>query len=293
MKTKPKGLGRGLESIFDMEKLNVPEKLKESGIDEIDIEKLVPNTQQPRKSFDDESLNELAESIKHLGIIQPLTVNKGKDGKYLIISGERRYRASKIAGLTKIPAYIREVNDQTLLEMSLVENIQREDLNAIEIAISLQRLVDECDMTQENLAERVGKKRSTVANYLRLLKLPAEIQVAIKQELISMGHARALINIESKAMQLNMLKRIIKNNLSVRQVEEIISNLKNNKINKKEVIEEEYPKEYIRLVEHLESFFNQDIAIKKGNKGKGKIIIEFKSDEDILTFLKKFESIRS
>ncbi|MCC8088588.1 MAG: ParB/RepB/Spo0J family partition protein [Rikenellaceae bacterium] len=292
MKTKPKGLGRGLESIFDMEKLNIPDKLKESGIDEIDIEKLIPNAQQPRTDFNDESLNELAESIKYLGIIQPLTVKKEKDGKYLIISGERRYRASKLAGLKKIPAYIRDVNDQTLLEMSLVENIQREDLNAVEIALSLQRLVDECGMTQEGLAERVGKKRSTVANYLRLLKLPAEVQLAVKHDLISMGHARALVNIESKAKQINILNRIIKNNLPVRQVEEIIANLRSKKSGKKEIVEEDYPQEYIRLIEHLETFFNQDISIKRGSRGKGKIIIEFKSDEDIQNFLEKFDSIR-
>lgn len=183
------------------------------------------------------------------------------------------------------------MDDQTLLEMALVENIQRQDLNAVDIALSLQRLVDECDLTQDVLAERVGKKRSTVTNYLRLLKLPAEVQLAIKEELISMGHARALVSIESEQTQVALLKRIIKNQLSVRQVEEMVQKLGQEKSPKKGAEEEEYPETYTRLVEHLERFFNQDISIKKGNKGRGKIIIEFKSDDEINSFLNKFDRI--
>lgn len=291
MNVKSKGLGRGLEAIFDIEKVNMPEKSKRSsGIDELDVARIVPNPNQPRTLFDEESLNELAESIKTLGVIQPLTVKKTDDGKYLIISGERRFRASQLAGLKTVPVYIREVDDETLIEMSLVENIQRQDLNAVEIALSLQRLVDECNLTQESLAEKVGKKRSTITNYLRLLKLPAAIQLALKEDIISMGHARALINVESEEMQISLLQKIVKGHLSVRQTEELVNNFGDNKAGK-EVREEEYPQEYMRLVEHLEMFFNQDISIKKGAKGKGKIVIEFKSDKDIAGFLRKFESL--
>lgn len=292
MNVKSKGLGRGLEAIFELEKINLPEKSKKGSIiDEIEIAKIVPNPRQPRTLFDEEALQELSESIRTLGVIQPITVKKETDGTFLIISGERRYRASRLAGLETIPAYIREVDDQTLLEMALVENIQRQDLNAVDVALSLQRLMDECNLTQDMLAGRVGKKRTTVTNYIRLLKLPAEIQLAIKEELISMGHARALINIDSEQTQITLLKKIIKNHLSVRQVEELVQKLGKEDAKKKNTPDEEYPESYTRLVEHLERFFNQDISIKKSAKGKGKIIIEFKSDEEIKAFLKKFDGI--
>lgn len=287
MNVKSKGLGRGLDAIFDIEKINITEK-KNSGITDLEIEKIIANPNQPRTIFDEEALQELADSIKSLGVIQPITVKKGKDNKYLIISGERRFRASQIAGLKTVPVYIREADDETLLEMSLVENIQRQDLNAMEIALSLQRLVDECELTQESLAGKVGKKRSTVANYLRLLKLPAAVQLALREELISMGHARALISVDSEQRQLNILYKIINQNLSVRQTEELVNKPAEKQ---KKQSSEEYPLKYIRLVEHLEKFFNQDISIKKGPKGKGKIVIEFKSDKDIEDFIKKFDSI--
>lgn len=255
---------------------------------EIALTDIVPNPTQPRTEFDEEALEELAASIRQLGLIQPITVKREGD-KYIIISGERRWRASERAGLVSIPAYIREVDDTTLHAMALVENIQREDLNAIEISLGMQRLVEECGLTQEALAERLGKKRSTVANYLRLLNLPEEVQFAIKSGLISMGHAKAIASIESKSKQLSLLKRCIKSNLSVRQLEELVR-LASDKKKKvaTPVIDEEYPESYSRLVEHLEKFFSQDIAIKRGKNGGGKIIIDFSSDADIDKFISKF-----
>ncbi len=289
---KNKGLGRGLEAIFELENITLPEKSrKRSIIDEIDIEKIVPNPRQPRTLFDEEALEELAESIRTLGVIQPITVKKEEDGTFLIISGERRYRASLRAGLATIPAYIREVDDQTLLEMALVENIQRQDLNAVDIALSLQRLMEECNLTQDSLAGRVGKKRSTVTNYLRLLKLPAEVQLAIKEELISMGHARALVGLESEEAQIALLKKIVRNHLSVRQVEELVQKASEGKKNAGRPDPGEYPETYSRLVEHLERFFNQEISIKKSPKGKGRIVIEFRSDDEVQEFLKKFDTL--
>ena len=200
---------------------------KANATDNIDIQKIEVNPYQPRTHFNQEALDELASSIKHLGIIQPITVRETENGQYQIISGERRYRASLLAGLTEIPAYIRHAEDNNMLEMALVENIQREDLDAIEIAISYQRLIDECRLTQEDVSERVGMKRSTIANYLRLLKLPAAIQLAIRQGQIGMGHARALINIKQEELQVQMLHNIIENELSVRQVETKVHEINN------------------------------------------------------------------
>jgi ParB family chromosome partitioning protein len=258
---------------------------------EIKLSDIIPNPTQPRTDFDEEALEELAESIRQLGLIQPITVKRSGD-KYIIISGERRWRASEKAGLESIPAYIREVDDTTLHAMALVENIQREDLNAIEISLGMQRLVEECGLTQEALAERLGKKRSTVANYLRLLNLPDEIQFAIKGGLISMGHAKAIASVESRSKQLSLLKRCIKNNLSVRQLEELarLSSEKKAKV-ATPVVDEEYPETYSRLVEQLEKFFSQDIAIKRGKNGGGKIIIDFTSDADIEKFVKRFSKL--
>ena len=219
---KQKGLGRGLNAIFGSDTIEVKTKPM-SEMTEIALSDIIPNPTQPRTEFDEVALEELAESIRQLGLIQPITVKRDGD-KYIIISGERRWRAAQKAGLEVAPAYIREVDDTTLHAMALVENIQREDLNAIEISLGMQRLVEECGLTQEALAERLGKKRSTVANYLRLLNLPEEIQFAIKGGLISMGHAKAIAAVESKAKQLSLLKRCIKSNLSVRQLEELVRN---------------------------------------------------------------------
>ncbi len=291
-KPKTERLGRGLDAIFEIENINAPVKSKSNAFDQIELSKIFPNPNQPRTSFDEEALAELSDSISKLGVIQPITVKKNDNGTFMIISGERRFRASQLAGLETIPAYVREVDDQTLIEMALVENIQREDLNAIEIALSLQRLIDECNLKQETLAERVGKKRSTISNYLRLLKLPNEVQLAVREELISMGHARAIINVENYADQIAILKKTIKKQLSVRQVEELVKKLSDKKENEK-MADEEYPETYTRLVEYLEKFFNQDISIKKNTKGKGKIVIGFNSDEEIAEILKTFEKIKN
>ena len=283
---KQKGLGRGLDAIFGG---NIEIKAKPmEEMTEIKLSDIIPNPTQPRTEFDEEALEELAESIRQLGLIQPITVKRDGE-KYIIISGERRWRASEKAGLEQVPAYIREVDDTTLHAMALVENIQREDLNAIEISLGMQRLVEECGLTQEALAERLGKKRSTIANYLRLLNLPEEVQFAIKGGIISMGHAKALVAVESKAKQLSLLKRCIKSNLSVRQLEELVR-LSSEKKQKSAapIVDEEYPESYSRLVEYLEKFFSQDIAIKRGKNGGGKIVIDFASDADIEKFITKF-----
>ena len=286
---KQKGLGRGLDALFGGQ-IEVKSKPMEE-MAEIRLADIVPNPTQPRTVFDEEALEELADSIKQLGLIQPITV-KRSGVKYIIISGERRWRASEKAGLENIPAYIREVDDTTLHAMALVENIQREDLNAIEISLGMQRLIEECGLTQEALAERLGKKRSTVANYLRLLNLPEEVQFAIKGGIISMGHAKAIASAESKAKQLSLLKRCVKSNLSVRQLEELVrlSSEKKQKV-ATSTIDEEYPESYGRLVEYLEKFFSQDIAIKRGKNGGGKIVIDFASDSDIEKFVKKFSKL--
>ena len=286
---KQKGLGRGLDAIFGG---NIEVKSKPMAeMTEINLSAIIPNPTQPRTEFDEEALEELAESIRQLGLIQPITVKRSGD-KYIIISGERRWRAAAKAGLEVVPAYIREVDDTTLHAMALVENIQREDLNAIEISLGMQRLIEECGLTQEALAERLGKKRSTVANYLRLLNLPDEIQFAIKGGIISMGHAKAIASAESKAKQLSLLKRCIKSNLSVRQLEELVR-LASDKKQKTAaaVVDEEYPESYSRLVEYLEKFFSQDICIKRTKNGGGKIIIDFSSDADIEKFVKKFHKL--
>ena len=286
---KEKGLGKGLSALFG-ENIEIKAKPMEE-MAEIRLSDIIPNPTQPRTDFDEEALIELADSIRQLGLIQPITVKREGD-KYIIISGERRWRASEQAGLTTIPAYIREVDDTTLHAMALVENIQREDLNAIEISLGMQRLVEECGLTQEALAERLGKKRSTVANYLRLLNLPNEIQYAIKSGAISMGHAKAIAAVESKAKQLSLLKRCIKSNLSVRQLEELVRTLtdKREKV-ATSIVDEEYPESYTRLVEYLEKFFSQDIAIKRSKNGGGKIVIDFDSDSDIEKFVKKFSKL--
>ena len=288
--TKNRGLGRGLDAIFGT---TTPAQQSKpmTEMAEVALSAIEPNPLQPRTMFDDEALQELSASIAQLGVIQPITVKRDGE-KYIIISGERRWRASEKAGLESIPAYIREVDDTTLHAMALVENIQREDLNAIEISLGMQRLIEECGLTQEALAERLGKKRSTVANYLRLLNLPEEVQFAIKGGIISMGHAKAIASAESKAKQLSLLKRCIKSNLSVRQLEELVRLASEKKAKvATSATDEEYPESYTRLVEQLEKFFSQDIAIKRGKNGGGKIIIDFTSDADIEKFVKRFSKL--
>ena len=281
--TKKSVLGRGLGALIDNPDDISIRKPAASTLD-IEVDKIVPNPKQPRSGFDEERLNELAVSIKALGIIQPLTLRKIEDERYQIIAGERRFKAAQIAGLTKIPAYIRSVEDEAMLELALVENIQREDLDPIEIAISYQRLIDECNLTQENMSERVGKKRSTIANYLRLLKLPAEIQLGLRGNKISMGHAKAIINIDNVEIQLNIYNQIVDNDLSVRTVEELVRNLekREEKQEEKKQQEEKYvSNDYEQLKQQLSGFFKTDIQFSRNINGKGKIIIPFKSDEDL------------
>ena len=274
---KQKGLGRGLDAIFGTDKVAV-KATPMTQMAEIAIGKIIPNPTQPRTQFDDEALAELAESIKQLGVIQPITVKKSGE-EYIIISGERRWRAAQMVGVEFLPAYIRDVDDENLHAMALVENIQRQDLNAIEIALGMQRLIEECGLTQEAMADKVGKKRSTVSNYMRLLNLPDEVQLALKEGLISMGHAKAIAGIAAE-QQVAALKRCIKKSLSVRQMEELARKMAAEPASATKT-EEEYPESYSRLVEQLEPYFSQNISIKRSKNGGGKIVIEFSSDDEI------------
>ena len=279
MVAKKSALGRGLGALI--EDANVK---PEASINEIDIDLIEGNPYQPRTKFDEDTLNELARSIKELGIIQPITVRKIRAGKYQLISGERRFRASKKAGLKTIPAYIRTADDQAMLELALVENIQRDDLDAIEVAISYQRLLEECELTQETLSERVGKKRSTVSNYLRLLRLPAEIQLAIRDKDVSMGHARALVNVDDPEIQLNFFKEILDKDLSVRQTEALVREGKadgKNKNDKRKKAIPNVPAEYQKLKTQLSDHFKTKVEFKRNTRGAGKIVIPFESDADL------------
>ncbi len=285
---KKNALGRGLGALIDDGKIENPER--EGGtvapadiINEIELNKIDVNPYQPRNNFDEEALEELAESIRELGIIQPVSVRLLENGRYQLITGERRIRAAKKVGIKTIPAYIREANDQSMLEMALVENIQREDLDAIEVAISYQRLIEECDLTQENLSHRVGKKRATVTNYLRLLKLPAEIQLGIRGRDLSMGHARTLVNVEDPDIQLQAYQKILSDELSVRKTEELVRNLKEKKDQpaSEPQPKQDLPAEYTELKNHLSEFFSSKVEFKRNNNGAGKIVISFSSDEDL------------
>lgn len=282
---KRSALGRGLGALITDAAEDAKQRSEAvAAIQELKLDDIRPNPFQPRTEFDEEALNELAASIKSIGIVQPITVRAVKEGKYEIIAGERRFRASKIAGAETIPAYIRKTEDESLLELALIENIQREDLNAIEVAISYQRLLDECKLTQDGLSERVGKKRATIANYLRLLKLPAQIQLAIRDRKISMGHARAIINIEDPDTQFMIFEQILKYDFSVRKVEEIVRELSNPKPEEEEGTLSRKKNEigdYIALQKHLAQRFNTKVELKRNEAGKGKIVISFKSDDEL------------
>jgi ParB family chromosome partitioning protein len=277
-------LGRGLGALIDSADIEGA-KATVDAISEVAIKDIEANPWQPRSKFDEVALEELADSIKEIGIIQPITVRILDSGKYQLITGERRFRAAKKIGLKKIPAYVRIANDQNMLEMALVENIQREDLDSIEVAISYQRLIEECNLTQENLSERVGKKRSTISNYLRLLKLPAEIQIGLRNAKISMGHARALINLEDHEDQQYVYEEAVKNELSVRKVEELVRKLQDGQKPGKTPSEpdskEPQPKEYDELKTHLTRHFGTKVDFKRNTKGSGKIVIAFTSDEEL------------
>lgn len=300
MSTKRNALGKGLSALLENANTDITSKSKFEGegkvvgaIANIEISQIETNPFQPRTQFDEDALNELAGSIKEHGIIQPITVRKLGYDKFQLISGERRFRASQIAGLTSVPAYIRIANDQAMLEMALVENIQREQLDAIEVAISYKRLIDECNLTQEQLSQKVSKQRSTITNYLRLLKLPVEIQLALRNGDLTMGHARALINIEDEDKQLDIYNQIILNDLSVRDVEDIVRGVKtetsasspskgsSQKTTEKGVLSFEQQ----QIVEDLRAAFNAKVVINRDPKGKGKIVIPFRSDNDLKRIL--------
>ena len=286
---KTTGLGRGLSAILEAENY-IDELPAVSRMEEIDIELITPNPKQPRTIFDDDALEELADSIATLGLIQPITVRKESSGKYIIISGERRWRASRLAGRKSIPAYVREADDKELHEMALVENIQRQDLNAMEIAISLQRLIDECGVTQETVAQRVGKKRSTVANYLRLMSMCPEVQAALKGNLITMGHAKAIAAAAEEA-QPSIVKKVIKKELSVRATEQLVKKLAEGKTTAEATAEEEFPEIYTRAVEQLSKLVGEEIKIKRSADGSGKIIIGFASDQQIQSLVERLEKL--
>lgn len=286
---KKKGLGRGLDAIFGTDEATLQSQPM-SQMAEIAVGDIMPNPTQPRTQFDEEALGELAASIAQLGVIQPITVKRTDAGKYIIISGERRWRAARKAGLAALPAYIREADDESLHAMALVENIQRQDLNAIEIALGMQRLIDECGLTQEAMAERVGKKRSTVSNYMRLLSLPAEVQLALKEGIISMGHAKAIASLD-RENQMRALRRCVKKGLSVRQTEELARKLSEQALSTP-AAEEEYPESYLRLVEQMERVFSENISIKRSKRGGGRIVIDFADDSEIENFIDRFNTIK-
>jgi len=303
MTNKKRALGKGLAAILsspdtDITSSDISGNYVVGAIADINLDRIEANPFQPRDKFDADSLQELAESIASQGIIQPITVRKLGYDKYQLISGERRYKAARIAGLKEIPCYIRVANDEQMLEMALVENIHRESLNAIEIAISYQRLIEECQITHEKLSERVGKNRSTITNFLRLLKLPAEVQIAVRDEKISMGHARALINIEDEKQISDIVNTIISEELSVRQVEELVKYYREE--NKSDRLEKPaqktknnqknpLPERFQMVKNHLDEKFGTTIELKVNNKGKGQIVIPFLSEQELDVILGKID----
>ena len=254
----------------------------------IPTDMIEPNPFQPRMNFDQEALEELGESIRTLGLIQPITVRRKPDGRYQIISGERRFRACRATGMEMIPAYIRDTDDQGMLEMAIVENIQRENLDPIEVAMSYQRLIEECNLTQEQMEVRVGKKRASVTNYLRLLKLPAKIQHDLKVSLLSVGHAKVLLGVEDQQLQEYLCDLVIKDDLSVRQLEEKIKKLSQKK-NVSEEQGQDLPEEYFKVLEIVGKYFENDISLKRSTAGKGTMTIHFSSDEEVRKFLTALE----
>lgn len=291
------GLGKGLGALISDVNSIQQKAYKQTNevqrplvsISEIDIALIEPNPYQPRTEFNQEAIEELSDSIKLLGLIQPITVRPSDGNKFQIISGERRFRASKLAGLKSIPAYIRKTDDQGMLEMAIVENIQREDLDSIEVALSFQRLIEECSLTQEAMAERVGKKRATVTNYLRLLKLPAELQIAIRAKKLSMGHAKVLLAVENSKTQLKLANQIIEQDLSVRQIEAKVQKLAGDKKGKSEKEIIELPDTHFRVIEIIGKYFNNNISVKRNHKGAGDITIHFAGNKEIEVFLLALE----
>ncbi len=289
---KRSALGRGLDALISMEEINTGGS---SSISDIAIALIEPNPDQPRREFDPVALEELAASIREVGVIQPISLRKMDGNKFQIIAGERRYRASKLAGLEMVPAYVRTVEDETVVEMALIENIQREDLNSIEVALTFQKLIEQYQLTQEQLSVRVGKKRATIANYLRLLKLPAEVQLGLTNRVIDMGHARALLGVDSPSLQLKAYELTVANGYSVRKVEEVVKALANG-----EAVEGVKPaakkaarrEEYDILKQHLSTFFHTKVQFSCDEKGKGKISIPFQSEEELERLIAIFDKLQ-
>ena len=307
MSKQQRGLGKGINALFgdtaDLGNIRKPvgyinkevvteeqpQKGPAADVLLIPVDLIEPNPFQPRMTFDQEALDELAESIRTLGLIQPITVRRKTGGGYQIISGERRFRASRLTGMTMIPAYIRDANDQGMLEMAIVENIQREDLDPIEVALSYQRLIEECSLTQEQMALRVGKKRASVTNFLRLLKLPAKIQHDLKVGLLSVGHAKVLLGVEDTNVQEYLCDLVIKEDMSVRQLEDKIRKLGTPK-NETETESQDLPEEYFKVLEIVGKYFENNISLKRSSAGKGSMTIHFNSDEEVKKFLQALEA---
>lgn len=291
--SKNNALGRGLDALISTESVRTQGS---STINEIAVDEIEANPNQPRREFDEDALNELATSIREIGIIQPVTLRQTAANRFQIIAGERRWRASQIAGLKAIPAYIRTIDDESVMEMALVENIQREDLNAIEIALAYEHLMENTGMTQEKVSERVGKSRTAIANYLRLLRLPAQVQMALQKKEIDMGHARALLSLESPSLQVKVFKEIQKHGYSVRKVEEIVQQLKNGETvdtgNKKITAKTEIPEEFNTLKKQLSQFLNTKVQLTCSPKGKGKISIPFASEEELVRIMHIFDKLK-
>ena len=289
-------LGRGLDSLIPMD--DVPAR-GSSAINNIPLDKITPNPEQPRTTFDEEALDELATSIRELGIIQPLSLRKTGPDTYQIIAGERRFRAAQKAGLDSVPAYIRTANDSELTEMALIENIQREDLNAIEIALTFKKLIDQYNLTQERLSERVGKKRATVANFLRLLKLPAEVQLGLRDKRVDMGHARALLGLDDPQAQLKIYKLILKDGLSVRRVEELVKevqqggSLQEAKNKSENSAGGRSSHDFDLLKKHLSSIFQTPVRFSCDRSGKGKITFQFSNEEDLARLITMFDTLNN
>lgn len=293
---KRNALGRGLDSLISIDSMDEIQLSGSSAINDIPIGDIEPNPDQPRASFDKEALNELAASIKELGIIQPLTLRQLDNGKYQIISGERRYRAAKIAKLTSVPAYIRDANDTELTEMALIENIQREDLNAIEIALTFRKLIDQYKLTQERLSERIGKKRTTIANFLRLLNLPAEIQLGLRDKKLDMGHARAILSVADPALQLKLYNETLKKGLSVRQVEQLAKHyqeiIKKGKQPQEDTAKRHNTADFDILTNHLTKAFGVPVKMVCDANGKGKITFAFNSDDELDRIISIFDRLK-
>lgn len=295
-------LGRGLDALITIDEVKAEGS---SSINEVELSLIKANPDQPRRIFDDEALEELAASIREIGVIQPITLRQMPDQTYQIIAGERRYRASLLAGLTSIPAYVRTAADENVMEMALIENIQREDLNSIEIALAYQNLIESYNLTQERLSERIGKKRTTIANYLRLLKLPAEIQMGLRDKKIDMAHARTIIPLEDATAQLEVYELILEEGLSVRKVEEYVRAIsKGEKLEdilkeekavetvKKTGVKKATSEEFDLLKNHLSKFFQTKVQLTCNDKGKGKISIPFKTEEELERIIALFDQLK-